>query len=135
VSVAREGNRAVLNGTEEEILGEAVRRLMQTCSLNSLEHPQIAPAGGEAAQWRLADLLVELTGSYGIRDARGTLLRIKLSQSALGSLLGVSREIVNHAVSDLRRRGIIDVVDGRVIVRDRERSSWPAPEPSAKTLS
>ncbi len=69
---------------------------------------------------RLAELLVQLSQSYGVRDARGTLLRIKLSQSALGNLLGVSREIVNHAVSDLRRRGVIDVADGRVIIRNPE---------------
>lgn len=69
---------------------------------------------------RLAELFVELSRSYGVRDARGTLLRIKLSQSALGSLLGVSREIVNHAVSDLRKRGVIDVSDGRLIIRDAE---------------
>jgi CRP/FNR family transcriptional regulator len=69
---------------------------------------------------RLAELLVQLSQSYGVRDARGTLLRIKLSQSALGNLLGVSREIVNHAVSDLRRRGVIDVADGRVIIQNPE---------------
>ncbi len=69
---------------------------------------------------RLAELLVELSQSYGVRDARGTLLRIKLSQSALGNLLGVSREIVNHAISDLRRGAVIDVVDGRVIIQNPE---------------
>jgi CRP-like cAMP-binding protein len=60
------------------------------------------------APQRLADLLVQLGQSYGVRDARGTLLRIQLSQSALGNLQRLSREIVNHAVSDLRRRGVID---------------------------
>jgi CRP-like cAMP-binding protein len=69
---------------------------------------------------RLAELLGELSQSYGVRDTRGTLVRIKLSQSALGNLLGVSREIVNHAVSDLRRRGVIDVADGRVIIQNPE---------------
>jgi len=69
---------------------------------------------------RLAELLVQLSQSYGVRDARGTLLRIKLSQSALGNLLGVSREIVNHALSDLRRRSVIDVADGRVIIQNPE---------------
>jgi len=69
---------------------------------------------------RLAELLVQLSQSYGVRDGRGTLLRIKLSQSALGNLLGVSREIVNHAVSDLRRRRVINVADGRVIIQNPE---------------
>ena len=55
-----------------------------------------------------------------MRDSRGILLRIKLSQSALGNLLGVSREIVNHTFSGLRRRGVIDVAEGRVIIQNPE---------------
>lgn len=72
------------------------------------------------APQRLADLLLELSQDYGVRDSRGILLRIKLSQSALGNLLGVSREIVNHTFSGLRRRGVIDVTEGRVIIQKPE---------------
>lgn len=72
------------------------------------------------APQRLADLLLQLSQSYGVRDSRGILLRIKLSQSALGNLLGVSREIVNHTFSGLRRRGVIDVTEGRVIIQNPE---------------
>jgi len=70
------------------------------------------------APQRLADLLLQLSQNYGVRDSRGILLRIKLSQSALGNLLGVSREIVNHTFSGLRRRGVIDVTEGRVIIQN-----------------
>jgi CRP/FNR family cyclic AMP-dependent transcriptional regulator len=72
------------------------------------------------APQRLADLLLQLSESYGVRDARGILLRIKLSQSALGNLLGVSREIVNHTFSELKRRGVIELADGRVVIQDPE---------------
>lgn len=72
------------------------------------------------APQRLADLLLELSQHYGVRDSRGILLRIKLSQSALGNLLGVSREIVNHTFSGLRRRGVIAVAEGRVIIQNPE---------------
>ena len=68
------------------------------------------------ATHRLADLLLELGRNHGVRDSRGILLCIKLSQSCLGNLLGVSREIVNHALSRLRRRGVIDCVEGRIII-------------------
>lgn len=74
----------------------------------------------KSAPRRLAELLLELSASYGVRDARGTLLRIRLSQTSIGSLLGVSREIVNHTFSDLKRRGVIDVSRGRVIIQDSE---------------
>ena len=72
------------------------------------------------APQRLADLLLQLSESYGVRDSRGILLRIKLSQSALGNLLGVSREIVNHTFSGLRRKGVISVAEGRVIIQNPE---------------
>ena len=70
------------------------------------------------APQRLADLLLQLSEHYGVRDSRGILLRIKLIQSALGNLLGVSREIVNHTFSGLRRSGVIVISDGRVIIQD-----------------
>ncbi len=99
-----------------EMLGSRQRKLEK----------RLVDAAHKNAPRRLAELFLELAQSYGVRDARGTLLRIKLSQSALGSLLGVSREIVNHAVSDLRRRGVIDVFDGRVIIQDAEALSRAA---------
>ncbi len=81
---------------------------------------RLVDAAHKSTPRRLAELLVQLSQSYGVRDVRGTLLRIKLSQSALGNLLGVSREIINHALSDLRRRGVIDVADGRIIIQNPE---------------
>lgn len=92
-----------LLGERHEVLE---RRLMDVVYKN-------APA-------RLADLLLQLSRDYGVPESRGILLRIKLSQSALGNLLGVSREIVNHTFSGLRRRGVIEVSQGRVIIRSPE---------------
>ena len=70
------------------------------------------------APQRFADLLLQLSEHYGVRDSRGILLPIKLSQSALGNLLGVSREIVTHLFSGLRRSGVIVIADGWVIIQD-----------------
>lgn len=81
---------------------------------------RLMDAAYKNAPQRLADLLLELSRSYGVRDSRGILLRIKLSQSALGSFLGVSREIVNHTFSGLRRQGVIELAEGRVIIRHPE---------------
>lgn len=66
---------------------------------------------------RLAGLLLDLAKRYGVPDARGTMIRVKLSQTTLGNWLGVSREIVNHTFSRLKARGIIEVVEGRIIIR------------------
>ncbi len=85
----------------------------------------------QKAPRQLAGLLLQLGRSYGVRDARGLLLRIELSQSALGAFIGVSRELVNHAFSDLRRRGVVDLTGGHIIIRRPEaleESSLEAPE-------
>ncbi len=84
-----------------------------------LEKRLVDVAHGSASR-RLSGLLLQLGGRYGVSDARGLLLRVKLSQSALGSFIGVSRELVNHAMSDLRRQGVVDLAEGHIIIRKPE---------------
>ena len=93
-----------------QCLGSRQRRLEK--SLVDLMHKNVLR--------RLSGLLIQLSHSYGVRDARGTLLQIKLSQSTLGNLLGVSRESVNQAASELRRRGLVGVSEGRLLIRKPE---------------
>jgi CRP/FNR family transcriptional regulator len=46
------------------------------------------------------------------QDAQGVLLPLRLSQQDLANLIGVTRESVNLALSDFRRRGLV-VLEGR----------------------
>jgi len=69
---------------------------------------------------RLGNLLLQLCRQYGVPHHRGTLLRIRLSQGELGSLIGASREIVNCTLSDFRQKGLVDVSRTQIIVRERE---------------
>lgn len=68
----------------------------------------------KGATARLAATLLDLARDHGVRDARGVLLRLKLSQQDLASLIGVTRESVNLALADFRRLGLVEQ-DGRFI--------------------
>ena len=69
---------------------------------------------------RLAALLLQLARDYGVLDRRGILLRIKLSQRELANLIGASREVVNHALSDFRRKRLIDFEGRQIVILSQE---------------
>ena len=69
---------------------------------------------------RLASVLLKLSKEYGIADARGKMLRIKITHQDLASLIGSSRETVSLTLGDLKRDGVIDVNDRKIIIRDEE---------------
>jgi CRP/FNR family transcriptional regulator len=66
----------------------------------------------KGAPQRLAATLLELAREHGIADAQGVLVPLRLSQQDLANLIGVTRESVNLALSDFRRRGLV-VLEGR----------------------
>lgn len=61
----------------------------------------------KGASQRLASTLLELAHEHGVTDAQGILVPLRLSQQDLGNLIGVTRESVNMALSDFRRRGLV----------------------------
>lgn len=68
----------------------------------------------KGAPARLAAALLELAQDHGVPDAQGILLPLRLSQQDLANLIGVTRESVNLALSDFRKRGFV-AVEGRTI--------------------
>ncbi len=68
----------------------------------------------KGASQRLAYTLLELARDHGQPDAQGVLVPLRLSQQDLANLIGVTRESVNLALSELRREGLV-VLEGRAI--------------------
>lgn len=68
----------------------------------------------KGASQRLAATLLELGREHGVADAQGVLVPLRLSQQDLANLIGVTRESVNLALSDFRRRGLV-VLESRAI--------------------
>lgn len=57
---------------------------------------------------RLAQILVDLSRDHGVRDDHGVLLPLKLSQTDLANLIGVTRESVNLTLGDFRKKGLVE---------------------------
>jgi len=68
---------------------------------------------------RVASLLLQLCQDYGVREIDGISLGIELRHQEMANLIGVSREIVSHTLSDFRREGLIDSDGRKLIVRQR----------------
>lgn len=74
----------------------------------------------KGASQRLAATLIELAHEHGVSDAQGVLVPLRLSQQDLANLIGVTRESVNLALSDFRRKGLV-VLEGRSLRLPRPR--------------
>jgi len=70
---------------------------------------------------RLAKVLLRLAAEYGHESPEGVRLEIRLSQSGIGDLAGMTRESVNKQIAAWRDAGLVDVVDGKIVVREMER--------------
>jgi len=69
-----------------------------------------------ALRARLAKKLVALAGSYGRETPEGTLIDLKLSQQALGDMVGTSRESINKQLRSWSESGLVRFDRGRIAV-------------------
>jgi CRP/FNR family transcriptional regulator len=65
---------------------------------------------------RIAQKLLELTERYGVPEDDGVMIDLDLSQEAIASLVGTTRESANRALSTLRSQGIVQVERVRICV-------------------
>lgn len=65
---------------------------------------------------RLAQTIGEITQAFGITDARGKLIALRLSHEDLAEMVGASRPMVSKHLKDLATRGIFVKQNGRYIV-------------------
>lgn len=69
---------------------------------------------------KLAELLLELAGEYGVEDSRGTLVALKITHQELANLIGSTRETVSLTLSQFKKRKLICTEGRRVIISDAE---------------
>lgn len=70
---------------------------------------------------RLAETLLRLVQAFGAPGPHGVALRVALTQQDLAGLIGASRQHVNIALNQLRRKGLVQRQDGTLWVRNQER--------------
>ena len=73
-----------------------------------------------ALRVRLAKKLVSLARNYGCATPDGTRIDLKLSQQALGDMVGTSRESINKQLRDWTKRGLLTSERGLITIRDLE---------------
>ena len=86
---------------------------------------------GLSLRERLAGALLELAEKFGVRDARGTMLTIKLTHADLAELVGASRQRTTEQLNELERAGVI-ARDGRRLILVPEKLWQLAPTPYPK---
>jgi CRP-like cAMP-binding protein len=69
---------------------------------------------------KLAELLLRLGDEYGIEDARGVLVSLKITHQEMANLIGSTRETVSLTLSQFKRRGFIHTEGRKVILADRD---------------
>lgn len=74
-----------------------------------------------SVEQRLATRLMELAERFGQPDADGVAIEARLTQQELADMIGTSRETLATTVSSLRERGVLEMQNQRVVVRDMER--------------
>ncbi|WP_428268794.1 Crp/Fnr family transcriptional regulator [Haliangium sp.] len=69
---------------------------------------------------KLAELLLQLADEYGVEDARGTLVALKITHQELANLIGSTRETVSLTLSQFKRQNLICTEGRKVIIADTE---------------
>lgn len=75
--------------------------------------------GIQTLEQRLANRLLMLSMSFGVKDKDGTALELHLPQEVLAQLIGTTRQRVNQIMNEWEAAGKIRHHYGRVIIRDR----------------
>ena len=69
---------------------------------------------------KLAELLMRLAGEYGVDDARGTMVALKITHQELANLIGSTRETVSLTLSQFKKKKYICTEGRKVIISDPE---------------
>jgi CRP/FNR family cyclic AMP-dependent transcriptional regulator len=67
---------------------------------------------------RLAKRLMNLAHGIGEKQGDGIRIGLKLSQTDLGNMLGVTREAINKQLREWKRDEIVDMQDGQLLILD-----------------
>jgi CRP/FNR family transcriptional regulator, cyclic AMP receptor protein len=88
---------------------------------------QIDAMAFDAVGTRLAASLLNLSEAHGQK-------RVDITQSALGEIVGASRETVNRKLREWEEAGLVALSPGRIVVRDSQRLAALLPEASARDM-
>ena len=68
----------------------------------------------------LCSLLIRLSNTYGEERHDRIVITQKFTNAELGDMIGATRECVNRLLGDLRKKNVITVEDGHIVILDPE---------------
>ncbi|MEB3102668.1 Crp/Fnr family transcriptional regulator [Ferviditalea candida] len=71
-------------------------------------------------QGALASTLIRMSNSYGVHCTEGTRLNIKLTNAEIADMIGATRESVNRMLSAFKDEGIVEMKNGKLVIRRME---------------
>lgn len=74
--------------------------------------------GTEHVQERLIKLLIMLGENFGTTSPKGVVIEQKINQQDLAALVGASRQWTNKTLNYLKKIGLVDMNEKRIILRD-----------------
>ena len=74
----------------------------------------------DAIPARLEKLLLEFSSRYGVSETGGVLIDIPLPHREIASIVGSTRESVTVRLNAMRREGIIDFVNRKILIKRPE---------------
>ena len=68
----------------------------------------------------LYSTLIRLSNSYGIQTEKGLLIDLMLTNQELANFCGMTREVANRLLGELKKRGTLSLSDGKLCIHDIE---------------
>jgi CRP/FNR family transcriptional regulator, cyclic AMP receptor protein len=81
---------------------------------------RVADFALDAIPARLDKLLVDFSQRYGVNETEGVLIDIPLPHREIASIVGSTRESVTVRLNAMRREGIIDFVNRKILIKRPE---------------
>jgi CRP/FNR family cyclic AMP-dependent transcriptional regulator len=81
---------------------------------------RVADFALDAIPARLEKLLIEFSKRYGVDETDGRLIDIPLPHREIASIVGSTRESITVRLNAMRREGIIDFVDRKILIKRPE---------------
>jgi CRP-like cAMP-binding protein len=101
-------------GESRELNNHTLRVLGQRLSRSER---RVADFALDAIPARIEKLLADLSARYGREAEDGVLIDIAIPHREIASIVGSTRESVTVRLNDLRRAGIIDFVDRKILLK------------------
>jgi CRP/FNR family transcriptional regulator len=97
----------------EKVVRQIIRVL---CSRLRQVWAQVQNLSYGTADDRIRAGILQLSRKHGVQDARGIIINLKITHQELAELVGTSRETVTRTLARLKKKGILQLENRRIIV-------------------